>query len=119
MPTLSGLRRRGVTPASIRNFCEASGVAKANSVIDKAQFDYFVRDDLMQTSKRVMAVIEPIKVTITNYPENESEILTIPYDMKDEDGESREVPFGTRDLYRPRGLHGRTAEKILQTFPGK
>ena len=67
-------------------------------MIDKAQFDYFVRDDLMQTSKRVMAVIDPIKVTITNYPEGENEILTIPYNMKDENGESRDVPFG-REIY--------------------
>ena len=118
MPTLSGLRRRGVTPASIRNFCEASGVAKANSVIDKAQFDYFVRDDLMQTSKRVMAVIDPIKVTITNYPEGENEILTIPYNMKDENGESRDVPFG-REIYIDRAdFMEEPPKKYFRLFPG-
>lgn len=98
LPTICGLRRRGVTPEAIRNFCEEIGVAKADSTIEYSQFEYFVRDDLMKTSKRVMAVVDPLKLTITNYPENESEMLDIPYRLDDETSETRKVPFG-RNLY--------------------
>ncbi|MFA0815358.1 MAG: glutamine--tRNA ligase/YqeY domain fusion protein [Anaerofustis sp.] len=118
MPTLSGLRRRGVTPAAIRNFCYESGVAKANSVIDKAQFDYFVRDDLMKTSKRVMAVLNPLKVTIRNYPEGESELLDIPYNLDEPEGASRKVPFG-RELYIEReDFMEVPPKKYFRLFPG-
>lgn len=96
--TLGGLRRRGVTPESIREFIKNTGVAKANTIIDKAQFEYFVRDDLMQTATRVMAVLDPIKLIITNYPEGTSEYLDVPYDMSDENSPTRRVPFG-RELY--------------------
>lgn len=118
MPTLSGLRRRGVTPAAIRNFCYESGVAKANSVIDKAQFDYFVRDDLMKTSKRVMAVLNPLKVTIRNYPKGESELLDIPYNLDEPEGASRKVPFG-RELYIEReDFMEVPPKKYFRLFPG-
>ncbi len=94
LPTLCGLRRRGVPPQAIRNFCEEIGVAKADSTIDYSQFEYFIRDDLMQHSKRVMCVVDPLKLTITNYPENDTEILDIPFVLDDEDSLSRKVPFG-------------------------
>lgn len=118
LPTLCGMRRRGVTPAAIRNFCDEIGVAKANSMIEKSQFEYFVRDDLMKTSKRVMAVIDPLKVTITNYPKGESELLDIPYNMDEPEGASRKVPFG-RELYIEREDFMEIApKKYFRLFPG-
>lgn len=118
MPTLCGLRRRGVTPAAIRSFCEESGVAKANSVIDKAQFDYFVRDDLMKTAKRVMAVLHPLKVTIRNYSQGESELLSIPYNLDEPEGACRNVPFG-REIYIEReDFMEEPPKKYFRLFPG-
>jgi glutaminyl-tRNA synthetase len=118
MPTICGLRRRGVTPAAIKNFCEASGVAKANSVVDKAQLDYFIRDDLMKTSKRVMAVLDPVKLTITNYPSNEGEYLDIPYNMDDPQGPARRVKFG-RSLYIERAdFEEVPPKKYFRLYPG-
>ena len=93
LSTICAMRRKGITPNAIRNFCTEIGVAKTNSVIDHTQFEYFIREDLMQVSKRVMAIVEPLKVTITNYPENESEILKIPYKSDDENSECRNVSF--------------------------
>ena len=75
MPTLSGVRRRGYTPAAIRDFCERIGVAKANSEVDIKLLEHCVREDLNAHATRIMAVLNPLKVTITNYPENESETL--------------------------------------------
>ncbi len=118
MPTICGLRRRGVTPEAIKNFCEASGVAKANSVIDKGQLDYFIRDDLMKTSKRVMAVLDPVRLTITNYPSEAGEYLDIPYNMDDPDGPSRRVKFG-RQLYIERAdFEEAPPKKYFRLFPG-
>ncbi len=96
--TLGGLRRRGVTPEAIKEFIKQTGVGKADSIIDKAQFEYFVRDDLMKTSARLMVVTDPVKVVITNYPENEVEYLDVPLDMSDENSATRKVPF-SRELY--------------------
>ena len=74
MPTISGLRRRGYTPESIRDFCEKIGVSKANSCVDSALLDACLRDDLKAKAKVVMAVLDPVKVVITNYPEGQIEI---------------------------------------------
>ncbi|MBW2275942.1 MAG: glutamine--tRNA ligase/YqeY domain fusion protein [Deltaproteobacteria bacterium] len=98
MPTIRGFRHRGYTPASIRNFCEAIGVAKANSVVDVAQLEHAVRDDLNQIAPRVLAVLRPLKVVITNYPEGKVEQLEAPYFPHDIGKEgSRLLPF-TREL---------------------
>ena len=70
MPTLSGLRRRGYTPLSIRNFCERIGVSKVNSVVEYSFLEHCLREDLNMTAQRVMAVLDPIKLIITNYPED-------------------------------------------------
>ncbi|MCL1912797.1 MAG: glutamine--tRNA ligase/YqeY domain fusion protein [Eubacteriaceae bacterium] len=96
--TLRGLRRRGVSAQAIRNFCAAVGVAKANSEIPREQLDYYVREDLGKTAKRIMAVVNPLKLTVTNYPEGQIEILDVPNDTSDPDSETRQVAFG-RDLY--------------------
>ena len=76
MPTISGIRRRGYTPASIRDFCARIGVAKADSVVDIALLEYCIRQDLKYKAPRIMAVIDPIKVVITDYPEHKTEVLT-------------------------------------------
>src|SRR3989449_8096418 len=75
MPTLSGLRRRGYTPEAIRNFCDAIGVAKRDAVVDVAQLEHAIRDDLNRRSSRVMAVVRPLRVVIENYPEGQTEEL--------------------------------------------
>lgn len=93
MPTLSGLRRRGYTPKSIRTFCERVGVSKADSTIDYAFLEHCLREDLNQTAPRAMAVISPVKLIIENYPENKSEMLKIENNPNDEASGSREVSF--------------------------
>ena len=98
MPTLCGLRRRGYTPASIRNFCERVGVAKSPNTIPYAFLEFCLREDLNESAKRVMAVLDPIKLTITNYPEGQSETVTVENNPnRPEDGE-REVTF-SRNLW--------------------
>ena len=77
MPTLCGLRRRGYTPKSIRNFCERIGVSKVDSTVDWAFLESCLREDLNETAQRVMAVLRPVKLTITNYPEGQQETVTV------------------------------------------
>ncbi|QTE24333.1 glutamine--tRNA ligase/YqeY domain fusion protein [Polaribacter cellanae] len=98
MPTISGLRRRGYTPASIRSFIETVGVSKRENVIDVALLEFKIREDLNKTAKRVMAVLDPVKVVITNYPEEKEEILDANYNDYAEGFGSREVPF-SREIY--------------------
>lgn len=96
MPTISGLRRRGYTPASLRNFCSEVGVAKANSLVDVAMLEHCIRDDLNNNADRIMAVLHPLKVIITNYPEGKKEyMLAENHPIK---GGHRYMPF-TRELY--------------------
>ena len=98
MPTLDGMRRRGYTPASIRNFCEMVGVTKANSVVDVGMLEHSLRDDLDKSSPRAMCVLRPLKVVIDNYPEDKIEIMTLPCHPKDESMGERQIPFA-RTLY--------------------
>ena len=98
MPTLSGLRRRGLTPSSIRDYCNRIGVAKANSTVDIALLEHCIRDELNASAMRVMAVLNPLKVVITNYPEAETEELDAVNNPEDSSMGSRKIPFG-RVLY--------------------
>ena len=98
MPTISGLRRRGYTPGSIRNFCERIGVAKRDSVVDLALLEYCVREDLNKSAPRVMAVLRPLKVIIVNYPEDKTEDLDAVNNPEDPGAGMRKVPF-SRVLY--------------------
>jgi len=99
MPSIAGLRRRGVTPEAIRDFCDRIGVAKANSVVDVALFEHSIRDDLNTKTPRVMGVLDPIKMVILNYPEGETEDFDAPYFPDDPPKMgTRKVPFG-RELY--------------------
>lgn len=98
MPTLSGLRRRGYTPASIRDFCERIGVAKTNSMVDYALLEHCVREDLNAHAPRMMAVLRPLKVIIDNYPESETEWFDVENNPESPEMGTRKVPF-TRELY--------------------
>lgn len=93
MPTISGLRRRGYTPASIRNFCDRIGVAKADSTVDMAMLEFCVREDLNKHAPRVMAVLKPLKVVITNYPEGQADELDAVNNPEDPGAGTRKVPF--------------------------
>ncbi|HWB50251.1 MAG TPA: glutamine--tRNA ligase/YqeY domain fusion protein [Stellaceae bacterium] len=98
MPTLAGLRRRGIPPAAIRNFAKAVGVARANSTVDVGMFEHAVRDELNRTAQRRMAVLHPLKLVIENYPEGQSEELDAVNHPDNPEAGSRTVPFG-RVLY--------------------
>jgi glutaminyl-tRNA synthetase len=98
MPTISGLRRRGYTPNSIKHFIERVGVAKRDNVIDVSLLEFCVREDLNKTAPRVMAVLDPVKVVITNYPEDKEEWLEAENNPEDESAGTRKVPF-SREIY--------------------
>ncbi len=98
MPTISGLRRRGYTPAAIRNFIETVGVSKRENIIDVALLEFKIREDLNKKANRVMGVLNPVKLVITNYPENKEEILIAENNPELEEAGSREVPF-SGELY--------------------
>jgi glutaminyl-tRNA synthetase len=98
MPTLSGLRRRGYTPESIRDFCERIGVGKADNMVDIAQLEYSIREDLNRKANRVMAVLRPLKVVILNYPEKKVEMLEAVNNPEDPESGSRMIPF-SREIY--------------------
>ena len=111
MPTISGLRRRGYTPNSIRKFCDIIGVAKRENVIDYSLLEFCLREDLNKTAPRVMAVLDPVKVIITNYPEGKEEWLDAENNQEDESAGYRKVPF-SRELYIER-------EDFLEEAPAK
>ncbi len=98
MPTLSGLRRRGYTPESIRNFCERIGVAKRDSTVDMALLDYTLREDLNKRARRVMGVLRPLRVIIDNYPEGQVEEMDAQNSPEDPDLGTRKIPF-SRELF--------------------
>ncbi|MDB4325472.1 glutamine--tRNA ligase/YqeY domain fusion protein [Flavobacteriaceae bacterium] len=98
MPTISGLRRRGYTPDAIKNFAQGIGVGKRDNLIDVSRLEFSVREDLNKKANRVMAVLDPVKVTITNYPEDQTEWLEAENNQEDIDAGAREVPF-SKTLY--------------------
>ncbi|MHA8087607.1 glutamine--tRNA ligase/YqeY domain fusion protein [Aquirufa sp. Wall-65K1] len=98
MPTISALRRRGFTPASIQNFCERIGVAKRDNLIDISLLEFCIREDLNKSANRYMAVLDPVKLVISNYPEGQTEDLLIENNPEDESTGKRSVPF-SRELY--------------------
>jgi glutaminyl-tRNA synthetase len=119
MPTLSGMRRRGYTPKAIRDFCDAIGVAKANSMVDIAMLEHFVRDDLNKTAPRVMAVLRPLRVVIDNYPEDQVEELDAVNNPEDPDAGSRKIPF-SRVLYIEQSdFHEDPPKKYFRLAPGR
>ena len=98
MPTISGMRRRGYTAAAIREFCNRIGITKKDNHIAMGQLENCVREDLDPSARRVMGVLDPLKVVITNYPTDQVETFNAPYHPNDPDMGTREVPFG-RELY--------------------
>ncbi|WP_027632207.1 glutamine--tRNA ligase/YqeY domain fusion protein [Clostridium hydrogeniformans] len=118
MPTIAGLRRRGYTPEAVRNFCRAIGVARANSVVDAAMLEHFIREDLNTKAPRAMAVLKPLKLVITNYPEGEVEMLEIENNPDDENAGKRLVPF-SRELYiEQEDFMENPPKKYFRLFPG-
>ena len=118
MPTISGLRRRGYTPNAIRNFCKEIGVSKADSVIDSQMLDFFLREDLQPKAPLRMAVLKPIKLVITNYPEGQTELLEIENNAKDPEKGTRMVPF-SRELYiEEEDFMENPIPKYFRLFPG-
>ncbi|NYB72677.1 glutamine--tRNA ligase/YqeY domain fusion protein [Sedimentibacter hydroxybenzoicus DSM 7310] len=118
MPTVAALRRRGYTPESIQSFCEAIGVSKAQSVVDIAMLEFAIRDDLSLKAPRTMAVLDPIKLVITNYPEDKIEYMEAENNPDNPEMGSRMVPFG-RELYIERDdFMEEPPKKYYRLFPG-
>ena len=119
MPTLAGLRRRGVPPAAIRDFVKRIGVAKANSVVDVAMFEHAVREELNRTAPRRMAVLRPLKIVIENYPEGQSEELEAVNHPDDPAAGTRRIPFG-REIYVEReDFMENPPKKFFRLSPGR
>jgi len=118
MPTISGLRRRGYTPESIRDFCARIGVAKKENVIDVAQLEHSIREDLNRRAPRVMAVLRPLKVVLTNYPEDRVEEVDVINNPEDPSAGTRKVPF-SRVLYIERDdFMENPPKKFFRLSPG-
>ena len=119
MPTISGLRRRGYTPEAIRDFCERIGVAKADSMVEVGLLEFCIREDLKLKAPRYMAVLDPVKVVITNYPEGQIETLVLENNTENEAMGTREVTFG-REVYIERGdFMEEPVKKFFRLAPGK
>ena len=118
MPTLCGLRRRGYTPKSIRSFCERIGVAKAASTVEYAFLEHCLREDLNETATRAMAVLHPVRLTVTNYPEGKSERFTVENHPNHPEMGSREIAF-SRDLWiEADDFMEEKVGKFFRLFPG-
>jgi len=119
MPTISGMRRRGYTPESIRDFCERIGVAKSNSTVEMALLEYCLREDLNKRATRVMVVLRPLKLTIINYPEGQIEELTAENNPEDPDSGTRKILF-CRELYiEQEDFMEDPPKKFFRLAPGK
>lgn len=119
MPTISGLRRRGITPKAIKDFCDEISVAKANSMVDSAMFEFFIRRDLNDIALRRMAVIDPVKVIITNYPEDKTEVLKAENNPNDDQAGSREILFSKEIYIEKEDFMEFPAKKYFRLAPGQ
>lgn len=118
MPTISGMRRKGYTPEAIRSFCREIGVAKANSLVEESYLEYFIREDLKLKAPRTMAVLDPIKVVITNYPEGQVEWLDAEINAENPEMGVRQIPF-SREIYIEReDFMENPPSKYFRLFPG-
>ncbi len=119
MPTISGLRRRGYTPLSIRNFCERIGVAKRENLIDLSLLEFCIREDLNKVAYRRMVVIDPVKLVITNYPKNQSEVMHGENNPEAEDGGgSRDIPFSSEIWIEREDFMEEAPKKFFRLGPG-
>jgi glutaminyl-tRNA synthetase len=119
LPTISGLRRRGYTPASIRNFCEAVGVTKSDGVVDVAMLTHAIRSDLEETAPRAMCVLRPLKLVITNYPEGQVEELSSPAHPNHNEMGVRTLPFSREVYIEQDDFMEEPPKKFFRLAPGK
>ena len=119
LPTLAGMRRRGYTPESIRDFCNRIGVSKADNLIEIGQLEYSTRDDLNRRAPRVMAVLNPIKVIIDNYPEGQIEMLDADNNPEDENAGTREIPFSQEIYIEREDFMEDPPRKFYRLAPGR
>lgn len=118
IPTISGLRRRGYTPDSIKNFCREIGVSKADSKVDSQMLDFFVREDLQSKAPLAMGILKPLKLVITNYPEGQTEMIELENNAKDETKGNRFVPFGKELYIEQDDFMEEPVKKYFRLFPG-
>jgi len=118
MPTISGLRRRGFTPEAIRNFCDAIGVAKRDNTIDYSRLEYYLREDLNKKANRVMTVLNPVKLIIDNYSENESELLEAVNNPEDETYGKRQISFSNTLYIEQEDFEENPPKKYFRLAPG-
>jgi glutaminyl-tRNA synthetase len=118
MPTLAGVRRRGVTASALRAFCERVGVSTRDSVVDVSLFEHTLREDLNATSPRVMAVLRPLEIEIENWPEGKVDWIEAPYDPEKPDGPKRTVPFGRRVFIEQEDFMEDPPKKFFRLAPG-
>ncbi|MGG3889436.1 glutamine--tRNA ligase/YqeY domain fusion protein [Metabacillus fastidiosus] len=118
MPTVSGLRRRGYTPESIRQFVKETGVSKGSGIVDSAMLEHFVREDLKLKSPRTMGVLKPLKVVITNYPENEVEMLDAEINPENPEMGMRQIPFSREIYVEQDDFMEDPPKKYFRLFPG-
>lgn len=118
MPTISGLRRRGYTPGAIRNFCKEIGVSKSNSIVDARMLDHFLREDLKEKAPRTMAILRPLKVVITNYPEGQVEYLEAENNPDNPEMGKRKIPFSREIYIEQEDFMENPPKKYFRLFPG-
>ncbi|MDE5414618.1 glutamine--tRNA ligase/YqeY domain fusion protein [Alkalihalobacterium chitinilyticum] len=118
MPTISGLRRRGFTPESIRNFCREIGVARSYSTVDVQMLEHFVREDLKLKAPRTMGIIKPLKVVITNYPEGQVEMLDAEINPENPEMGTRQIPFSREIYIEQEDFMEDPPKKYFRLFPG-
>ncbi len=118
MPTISGLRRKGYTPEALRTFCREIGVAKNNSIVDERNLEFFIREDLKFKAPRTMAVLDPLKVVITNYPEGQVEWLEAENNAENEEMGKRQIPFSREIYIEQEDFMENPPSKYFRLFPG-
>lgn len=118
MPTISGLRRKGYTPKSIRNFCREIGVSKNQSIVDEQMLEHFIRQDLNEIAPRTMAILRPLKVVITNYPEGQVEMLDAENNPDDPSMGVRKIPFSREIYIEQEDFMENPPNKYFRLFPG-
>ncbi len=118
MPTISGLRRRGYTPESIRNFADTIGIAKRDNITDVSLLEFCIRENLNKVANRVMAVLDPVKLVITNYPEGQTEEFDAENNPEDEQGGSRKVPFSREIWIEREDFMEEATKKFFRLAPG-
>jgi glutaminyl-tRNA synthetase len=119
MPTISGIRRRGYTPEAIRDFCERIGVAKADSMVDISLLEYCIREDLKLKAPRLMTVIDPLKVVITNYPDGQTETITAENNQENEAMGTRQITFSKTIYIEKNDFMEEPVKKFFRLAPGK